>query len=112
PPSFAYISHRQPEHTMANIGPLKRDLEKQRVILFTQHFKIVGDLHLPPGGRLTDFLNRFVGETDRAPFVAVTNAQCWSLRDNVLVLRTEYLAIHKREIGIAIPFSQAVELTG
>ncbi len=94
---------------MAREDPLRIAREKTRVVIFTQHFKIVGDIHLPPGARVTDFLNRFVGETDRSPFFAVTDAAIYSLKTEALLYSPRFLNIHKKEVGILFPLSGEAE---
>jgi len=105
---------------------MKAQKEKLRVIIFTQHHRIKGEVHLYENSRLTDILNADTGTKD---FLPVTNAEVHDLRtgssqhvsflsvnrslieiviedDEVVALAKAKDLIAKRRFGEAIPFAQ------
>jgi hypothetical protein len=55
---------------MGNLGGMKIDKEKKRVVVFLDDTQIAGDIYLTPKTRLTDILN----STQTKDFIPITNA--------------------------------------
>jgi len=84
--------------------PLHIDKEKLRVIIFTHHFKIIGDIFIPKSGRLTDYLNRTLGGSDSDSFIPVINAECFAMSDSQLKYISDFVNINKNQIHVIIPY--------
>ena len=84
--------------------PLHIDKEKLRVIIFTHHFKIIGDVFIPKSGRLTDFLNRKMGGSDSDSFIPVANVECFAISDSQLIYISDFVNINKNQIHVIIPY--------
>jgi len=84
--------------------PLHIDKEKLRVIIFTHHFKIIGDVFIPKSGRLTDYLNRTLGGSDSDSFIPVINAECFAMSDSQLKYISDFVNINKNQIHVIIPY--------
>jgi hypothetical protein len=78
-----------------------RKIKKNRhfVVILTQDYRIEGEIHVLPGRRITDFANSKTNED----FVAMTNAEIFSLSKNVSISKVEYLAVNKSYINIIYP---------
>jgi hypothetical protein len=85
--------------------PLRVPTEETQVVIYTDRFQIVGSIHIPQRGRITDFLNRVAGGEDRALFIPVTDARVFSLMDESLIYQVEYLALNKRHVYLIAPFA-------
>lgn len=68
--------------------------DKVKVALLVDRFRVVGEMHLYPGARLLDVVN--VKENS---FIAVTNAEIFSLADGKLLHKTGFLGINKNAIN-------------
>ncbi len=84
--------------------PLHIDKESLRVIIFTHHFKIIGDVFIPKSGRLTDFLNRTLGGENTDIFVPVKNAECFSISDGQLKYIADFVSLNKNQIHLILPY--------
>ena len=84
--------------------PLHVEKESLRVIIFTHHYKIVGDLYLPRKGRLSDFLNKTLAGAETDIFISVTNAECFSMEDGQLKYISEFISVNKNHIHLVFPF--------
>ena len=74
----------------------------ERIVLETNHQRIVGDLALPREGyrsRLSDFLNR--GDVDFIPLVDV-EVSGWDDSD---AFRREFIAVARSHIQLAYPYA-------
>jgi len=80
-------------------NPKKIKKDKLLVEIYTRDYRISGEVHLIPGSRLTDFINTNLGES----FIAVTNNQVFTLSDNKLILKPNYLAINRNAVTMVIP---------
>ena len=82
-----------------------RKIKKDRLLvtIYTQHFRVVGELHIQPESRLTDFIN---SETDQS-FVAVTNAEIFNILDGQPVCTMDFLAINRNHITIVFPLTSS-----
>lgn len=70
--------------------------EKVRAIIFTTEMEIHGFVHIPPGGRLTDFLNNI-----SKPFIPITDADI-KTKDNQKI-HTDLLQLNKDYVIAIIP---------
>lgn len=70
--------------------------ERTRVIIYTDQYRIMGQIDLLPNARLTDFM------LDTRHFIAVTNATVYSL-DGEAILSTAFCDINKNHIIIITP---------
>jgi hypothetical protein len=69
---------------------------KQKMRIFTRQFEIVGDLHIYPGVRLTDFMN------ESKDFISITDVEVRRPADGVLI-NAKFLNVRKHEIEIILP---------
>jgi len=67
-----------------------------RVIILTGHYRIVGDISLLPGARITDFL------AESKEFFAVTNAEVWDLNGRK-ISACRFIDINREHIEIIMP---------
>lgn len=77
------------------------EMRIERVVLETDRYRIVGDLHLPREGyrsRLSDFLNRSEGH-----FVSVSNAEIGLLTGVSEMERRDFVAVARAHISLAYP---------
>jgi hypothetical protein len=78
----------------------ERDLVK--VAILTPDHKIVGTIHVVPGGRVTDFLaSRVAGN-----FIPVTDAKVHSAKDDRLIFETKFLTINANFIVLLYPMGE------
>lgn len=84
--------------------PLHVDKEQVRVIIFTHHYKIIGDMYIIKSGRLTDFLNKTMAGVETDMFLPVTNAECFSMSDGQLKYISEFMAVNKNHIHLIFPY--------
>lgn len=85
--------------------PLHVDKDKLRVIIFTHHFKIIGEVFITKGGRLTDFLNRKLGGGDLDSFIPVVNVECFALSDSQLLYISDFVNVNKNQIHVITPYT-------
>ena len=67
--------------------------EQLEVIVRTNTEKIEGEVHILPGDRLLDTLNRA-----EEPFIALAEAKVYSLTTEKLIFQSDFLAINKDQI--------------
>ena len=72
------------------------DADRQKIVIFTRHFEIFGDLSIYEGVRLTDYMN------ESKAFISVTNAYVKD-RTGKRLLNADFLNVRKDEIEIIIP---------
>ena len=84
--------------------PLHIDKETVRVIIFTHHYKIIGDIYIPKSGRLSDFINKSLSGVETDMFIPITNAECFSMGDGQLKYISEFAAINKDHIHLIFPY--------
>jgi len=70
--------------------------EKTRVKIFTESFRITGEIELMPGARVTDFI------LEGKDYFAVTNAEVSDL-DGREILKTSFLSVSRQHIQIIAP---------
>jgi len=69
---------------------MKVDQTIVEVVIFMQNSRVEGQLHLPSGGRLTDYL-----ALAERKFLPVTDARIFGLPDNELRYNVPFLSINK-----------------
>jgi uncharacterized protein DUF6812 len=77
------------------------EMRSQRVVLETEHHRIVGDLNLPREGyrsRLSDYLNR--GDVD---FIPLVDVEIHSSNGGGSE-RREFLAVARNHVQLAYPY--------
>lgn len=85
---------------MATPQEEKMSRDKIEVVIFTPQYRIEGKIHVPPGGRITDFVN--IAQTN---FIAVTSASIYRAiqeREEPLY-KKDFLALNKEYIIIISP---------
>jgi len=85
---------------------MKAHKEKLRVIIYTAHKKIKGEVHLYENSRLTDILN---AETATKDFLPVTNATITDLRDSI-ACEVSFLSINRTHIEMVLEDDEAIAL--
>ncbi len=75
---------------------MKINREKVRVLVYTNNALIRGNIYLPPGGRLTDYVNKVSGD-----FIPITDAEI-----NVYgreTIKTSLMQLNKDYIEFIVP---------
>lgn len=74
--------------------------DKIGVVIFTLQYRIEGEIHVPPGGRITDFVN--IPQTN---FIAVTSARIYraTQKGEEPLYKKDFLALNKEYIIIISP---------
>lgn len=85
--------------TVRGEGNMEKE-QSTRVVILTAAYRIVGDINLVPGGRLTDYMDTSHG------FLAVTNAKVTSLEGCKEILEAEFLNIRVNAIEIVLPVNE------
>ncbi|MDZ7832384.1 MAG: hypothetical protein U5L07_11590 [Desulfobacterales bacterium] len=73
--------------------------DRMEVHIFTRQFKIVGNLSIYPGVRLTDYMN------ESKPFVSVTDVVVYD-RDGQHVFAAGFLNLRRDEIELILPSAE------
>jgi hypothetical protein len=84
--------------------PLQIDTEPLRVVVYSERLKIIGDIHIHPEGRISDFLNKTICAPDT--FIALTNVECFPL-DGSAPECSEFLLINKHHIHMITPYRES-----
>ncbi|MGD9787526.1 MAG: hypothetical protein AB7U30_06190 [Sulfuricellaceae bacterium] len=69
-----------------------------RVTILTGHYRIVGNIDLLPGARVTDYL------AEAREFFAVTNAEVWDL-DGRKISAGAFMNVNRNRIEVMMPES-------
>lgn len=69
---------------------------KAKVIIFTRHFQIKGDIFLYEGARLTDYM------LEAKSFIAVSGAEVMDHQNNK-IFTTSFLNVNRDHIEIILP---------
>lgn len=72
--------------------------EKIRVVVYTEQYRIVGNLYYVPGTRLTDTLNIKIKD-----FIPLTEVQVLDKRENAIIVEVPYLAVYRDSILFVHP---------
>ena len=76
---------------------IKTFKERVPVILLTASYRIEGDMHVVPGGRMLDEINK---ERD---FIPVTNATVYELNGDTPLDSLDFITINKDQIVMVAP---------
>jgi hypothetical protein len=80
---------------------MKVEREAVEVIVFVPGARINGMLHLPPGARISDFVNI------EKRFVAITKASVYSEETGKLAYKAEFIGLNKDYIVFIFPTADA-----
>lgn len=75
--------------------------EKIAVIVLTTSYRVEGEMHVVPGGRLLDEINK------EREFIPITNATIYDVTGEHPVVTLDFIAINKRLIVMLAPTAQA-----
>lgn len=81
------------------IQPLKVRKDRMAVVIYTQHHKIEGDIHLHPDARMTDFLNL----TAVGTFLAVTDAAVYAWPAETPLYTANVVDVNRNHVTLVIP---------
>lgn len=73
------------------------------VIFLLNDIKIIGTLHLPVGGRLTDYLNQKGLSAKEEKFVPLTDASIYKQKEEKVLYNTSFMSINKEHISFLFP---------
>lgn len=76
--------------------------EEKAIVAFTSKYKIRGNIFVPPGGRLSDFL----GALGQKKFIPVTEAVVTDISGN-LICKANFLELNKDEVVFIFPESES-----
>ena len=77
-------------------GVVKTAKETLGVVVMTQLFKIVGDVHLYENSRLSDMLNV---DTNKKDFIPITNAHVYSIHEqDKLLYKKDFVSVNRNYI--------------
>ncbi len=77
-----------------------------KVLIYISNFKILGTIHTPIGGRLTDFLNTKGLGAEGEIFIPITDASIHDISDGKLVHYTSFLNVNKSKIIFIFPYEE------
>lgn len=83
-----------------------QNIEQQEIMvcIHTQNYRITGKIHLPPGGRLSDFINA------QRNFIPVTEATMETgSTGEKLAFKIRFLNLNKNYIVAIFPLSEIVD---
>jgi len=83
---------------------MKAHKEKLRVILYTSHHMIRGEVHLYENSRLSDILN---ADTATKDFLPITNAKLTDLRTGNAV-DVAFLSVNRRQVEMVLEDDEAI----
>jgi hypothetical protein len=81
---------------------MKTEREAVEIIAFVPGYRINGVVHLPPGGRITDFVN-----VKEKPFIAVTKASIYFEETGKLAYKSEFVDLNRDYIMLIFPTAGA-----
>lgn len=67
-----------------------------RVVILTAHYRIVGNIDLLPGARMTDYI------AESKTFFAVTDAEVWDLNGRKITT-TSFMNVNRDHVEIIMP---------
>ena len=76
---------------------MKIEREEREVVAILDNFRIEGTIHLPPGGRISDFFN--IPKTS----MVMTKARVFLHRDNQLLYRIGFIVLNRELIKGIFP---------
>jgi len=81
---------------------MKAEREAVEVIAFVPGYRINGIIHLPPGGRISDFVN-----IKEKRFIAITKASIYSEGTGKLSHKSEFINLNRDYIMLIFPTAGA-----
>lgn len=78
--------------------------EKLRVVVYTEHYRIIGNIYFVPGTRLTDTLNVKVKD-----FIPLTEVVVMDNKENAILVEVPYLAVYRDSILFVHPLEPDVQ---
>lgn len=87
-------------HAVSSVTKIPR--EKVLTTIITDQFRLVGNIHVDPNHRITDFLSAAVsGISNR--FLPVTEVKAYPITGDDLLFETPFLAVRLNTINILYP---------
>ncbi|MFH1094134.1 MAG: hypothetical protein V1739_08330 [Candidatus Omnitrophota bacterium] len=77
---------------------MKVEQTEIKVVIFTQNSRVEGKLHLPSGGRLTDYL-----ALAERKFIPITDSKIFLIPTNELIYSVPFLSLNKHFIIYIFP---------
>lgn len=77
------------------------DKEKIRITALVDRFRIVGNMYMYPGARLTDLVN-----VKEQAYIPITEAEIYSLGDGKLLQKAEFLGLNRNRVSFFYPHEQ------
>jgi hypothetical protein len=71
--------------------------EAIRVILLTNHYRLEGDIHVVPGGRLLDEINK------EREFIPITRATIYEVSGDAPLDTLDFIAVNKSQVVMVAP---------
>jgi len=84
---------------------LKAKKDKIRVAIYTNEFKIYGDIYLYENSRLSDILNAEINRD----FIPLTGVKIHDIKTDKLLIEQPFIAINKRDIIMVYPDTESKE---
>ncbi|MBU2541085.1 MAG: hypothetical protein KJ593_04215 [Candidatus Omnitrophica bacterium] len=81
---------------------MKAERDVIKVGIVTEHHKLVGNIHIVPGGRITDFLSSRAGGN----FIPITDVKVFSVGDEKLLMETDFLTVNTNFIVLLYPMGK------
>ncbi|MFH1453657.1 MAG: hypothetical protein ABIH00_06730 [Armatimonadota bacterium] len=81
--------------------PIVTAKEKIRVVIITTHLRLEGEMHVIPGGRLLDEINK------ERVFLPVTDATIYDMHGENIIDTLEFIAVNKNQILLIAPANQS-----
>ena len=78
---------------------LRVEKSKIEAVIYTQQYRIEGEVYGPLNSRFTDYMNAEI----RHGFIPITNGRVYSMPEGKLLYKTPFLNVNKNFIIMAIP---------
>jgi hypothetical protein len=75
--------------------PLSIQKDRQYAVIYLLNYRVAGTVHVAPGGRISDFINRNVSE---GPFIPLTDVTVYATDGDEVLFSTEFMAVHRNHI--------------
>jgi hypothetical protein len=83
-------------------NPMKVERDLVKVTIITEQYKLIGTIHVVPGGRVTDFLaSRVAGN-----FIPVTDVKVYSAKEDKMIFETRFLTVNVNAITLLYPVGE------
>jgi len=77
--------------------------DRTKVVILTSHYRVIGEIALMTGARLTDYVN------DSKNFIAVINAEVKD-HENIRVFNAPFLDVNREHVELIAPFAGLTEI--